>query len=168
MEHLPPNEISLNIRLASITIDHAIMLFICFLTAIPSLFLVEGLSPFFSQGYDYMAFAGPTAYFCKDIFGGRSPGKRILRLQVVCNQERQVVTPEQSIIRNVFCIIWPVELIVSMCNPHRRIGDHIAGTRLTKFNMQPLESNIKVGRLAVVICLTYLLLILIAVLILKY
>lgn len=33
-------------------------------------------------------------------------------------------------LRNITLIIWPVEVVVSLINPGRRLGDFLAGTRV--------------------------------------
>ena len=70
-------------------------------------------------------------YISKDIFGGRSIAKRIFKLQLVNNKTGKIASPLQSVIRNVLAFIWPVEVIISFFNTERRLGDVLAGTKIT-------------------------------------
>lgn len=96
----------------------------------PAAFLVEGLSLFLSEPYDYLALLAPTMYLCKDIIGARSLGKRLLNLQIVSERDRKAASPARRVIRNVTLLIWPIELLIAMLNPSRRLGDRLA-VRLT-------------------------------------
>lgn len=71
-----------------------------------------------------------SVYFNKDIFAGRSIGKRALKYQVVVNETGIVANPYRCLVRNLLLIIWPIEIIVSLINPSRKIGDFIAGTKI--------------------------------------
>jgi uncharacterized RDD family membrane protein YckC len=86
----------------------------------------------------YIFLIGFSLYFCKDIINGRSISKRILKLQVVDNRTGQVATPIQCVIRNLFCVLWPVEVLVAVNNTSRRLGDRAAGTKLVYYK-PPLE-----------------------------
>ena len=55
----------------------------------------------------------PFVYlFCRDCFTGRSIGKRILNISVIDKNSGESISPLKSCIRNVFIIIWPIDLIV--------------------------------------------------------
>lgn len=153
------NELSLNKRLASIVIDHLIMTLVCLITTFPSMVLVDNLSPFLTEPYDYVSLLGFAAYFCKDSVEGRSPGKRILKLQVVRKTTGQPVSPIRSLVRNLTCILWPIEIIASMLNPQRRIGDRIAGTMLVPVSEAPNVSKINFSRIAVTFVMIYCLIV---------
>jgi uncharacterized RDD family membrane protein YckC len=116
----------LNTRLASIVIDQAVMIFLCSMSVAPAAFLVEGLSPFLSEAYDYLALSAPTMYLCKDIVDGRSIGKRLLNLQIVNEGDRQAASPARCVVRNVTLLIWPIELLIALLNPSSRLGDRLA------------------------------------------
>ncbi|WP_315814421.1 RDD family protein [Paraflavitalea speifideaquila] len=91
------------------------------------------LNPFGGH-YPYIFLIGFALYFCKDSIKGRSFGKRVTRLQVLDNTTGQVASPLQCLVRNLFCIIWPIEVIVTLTNPTRRIGDRVAGTRVALYD----------------------------------
>lgn len=98
-------------------------------------FFVNFQSPFF-----YIGVIGLALYFCKDAIDGRSVGKRLTKLQVVDNKTGAVASPLQCFVRNIFCIIWPLEgLIVLLENPARRIGDRVAGTKVVFYD--PATAN---------------------------
>jgi hypothetical protein len=77
---------------------------------------------------------GFAVYLCKDAINGRSPGKRILKLQIIDNATGKAASPVKCFVRNIFIILWPIEAIVALINPSRRIGDLVAGTKLIPFN----------------------------------
>ena len=138
-------KIPLGTRLGSMITDHFIMSIIMTVFLAPMLInnittkteiktingspMVETSSPF-----TYLVILGFTLYFCKDIFSGRSIAKRLLKLQIVSNSSNEIATPTQCVIRNFFCIIWPVEVIFILVNPARRLGDMVAGTKVIPFN----------------------------------
>lgn len=69
-------------------------------------------------------------YFCalplKDVIHKRSFGKKICHLRIV-TQKGESPTVFQLIIRNLTVYIWPVEVILVLCNK-RRIGDIVSKT----------------------------------------
>jgi len=79
----------------------------------------------------------------KDIFSGRSVGKRQFGLQVH-NNSGGPASRFQCLVRNLTVVIWPIELIVVLINPNRRLGDFIAGTRVTHFEKNSLNSQLRI------------------------
>ncbi len=57
-------------------------------------------------------------------------GKRHFGYQIVDVKTNSPASELQCVIRNSTMIIWPVEIIVSMFNSKRRLGDFIARTKL--------------------------------------
>ncbi|MBW7913273.1 MAG: RDD family protein, partial [Taibaiella sp.] len=88
---------------------------------------------FWPSKFIYLTGAMYAIYFCKDNFNGKSPGKKIMGLQVVNNKTMQPANPWRCIVRNLFCIFWPIEFIVALANPGRRIGDFVAGTAVVSY-----------------------------------
>ena len=88
---------------------------------------------FFPNSYTYFLGAVYALYFCKDSFNGKSPGKRILKMQVLNYKTKLPASPLRCIIRNLFTIFWPIEFIVALANPDRRVGDYVAGTEVVSF-----------------------------------
>ena len=131
-------------RLGSMLLDHFIM------SVIASVVMIPAMIPIFTQAFNvshdpadfdfikigFFAYAGAALYFCKDGFNGRSLAKRALNLQVVDQDSGHPASPYKCFIRNIFCIFWPVEVIATLINPARRIGDIIAGTRVERFNIE--------------------------------
>jgi uncharacterized RDD family membrane protein YckC len=69
-------------------------------------------------------------YLNKDIFRGRSLGKWILKMQVLNNKTGLAASPVRCVLRNVTQFIWPIEGLITLFSPGRRLGDLIAGTRI--------------------------------------
>ena len=81
--------------------------------------------------YDVFVF---SLYFNKDIFLGQSIGKRILNFRVVDDKTGEPAGALRCLVRNFTILLWPVEVIAALINVERRIGDHIAGTRLALYD----------------------------------
>lgn len=73
-----------------------------------------------------------AAGLCNDIQNGRSFAKLALRLQVMDNTTGKCASPVQTVVRNISLILLPLELIMMLINPARRLGDYIANTRVEK------------------------------------
>ena len=69
---------------------------------------------------------GSYGIIFKDLLGGRSLGKKLLRLSIY-SKNGSKPTILQLLIRNLFLIIWPVELMLLLFDK-TRIGDKIAKT----------------------------------------
>ncbi|MCE2996794.1 MAG: RDD family protein [Cyclobacteriaceae bacterium] len=129
-------------RLGTMFLDHIIMCGVAMIFAIPG--MISAFSQAFNISHEqtsqnifgdmmYVMLIGFATYFCKDSIQGRSPGKRILKLQVVNNTTGIAASPLRCFIRNLFCVLWPIEALVALANPERRIGDFVAGTKLVPF-----------------------------------
>lgn len=130
-------------RLAAMILDHFIMTFGAAVFMIPGMISSfanafnishEQTSPDLFGNMIYFMLIGFAVYFCKDSINGRSPAKRILKLQVVDNSTGAPASPIRCLIRNVFCMIWPIEVIFALANSNRRIGDFVAGTKVVPFS----------------------------------
>lgn len=136
-------EINVGTRLGSMILDHFIMTMIAMVFFIPMMvkvfsnaFTITHEQPEMDFGgpFLYVAVFGFALYFCKDIVNGRSIGKRATQTQVIDNNTGQVASPLKCFIRNIFCVIWPVEVILTLINPSRRIGDMVAGTKVVPYD----------------------------------
>ena len=137
------SSISSGFRLASMLLDHFIMSMIAVSFSIPAMILTfpnafqvsheDQDIDIFSGNLFYFSLIGFALYFCKDAIDARSPGKRILKSQVVNISDELPASPLKCIVRNIFCIFWPIELIVTLFSPNRRIGDFVAGTKVIRF-----------------------------------
>ncbi len=85
-----------------------------------------------------------SIYFNKDIYLGRSPGKTRLGLQVVNAKINTVANPFRCLIRNLFIVLWPIEVIVTFFSPKRRIGDFIAGTKVQEYDAKQSSEKLPV------------------------
>ena len=135
--------INRGIRLGTMMADHIAMTFITMVFAMPIMIktfsntMIIDHSPnnmeIFHGNLLYAVLFGFSLYFCKDSFNGRSIAKRMFKLQIVQIKSGNAATPMQCLIRNLFILIWPIEVIVSFINPERRIGDFVAGTKLVDY-----------------------------------
>jgi len=119
-------------RIKAFLIDHIIYSIIL---VGPSTLLIPS-DNFFSAFPIFMIIAF-IAYAFKDIFNGRSVGKRILGLYVR-NHDDFAKTPRYYylIIRNLFLFLWPVELILLLIDrDSRRLGDKLAKTQVVEIEI---------------------------------
>lgn len=131
---------SIALRLASMLLDHLIM---CSALVLPILALnffrtdktgEDGWGAIIQLALILLV----ILYFLKDSFDGRSLAKRITKLQVIDNTTGETASVTKCFIRNVFIIMWPVEVLVSLFSPQRRIGDFVAGTKVVLYNVPAL------------------------------
>jgi uncharacterized RDD family membrane protein YckC len=115
---------------------------------------------FMGGTWGYAGMFGVALYFCKDIFNGRSLAKRILKLQLIDTATGQVASPLKCFVRNIFCVLWPVEVIVAMTNTSKRLGDRIAGTQLVNFDPSLEQPQINIGRSLLPVGISYALILL--------
>ena len=101
-----------------------------------------------------------STYFNKDAIHGKSPGKRVLGLIVVNNKSGQTASPIRAVIRNITIVFWPIEVIVTLFSPNRRIGDFIANTRIEIDDKKP-EGKLNYGQLIIALLIGILYFILI-------
>lgn len=66
---------------------------------------------------------------CRDAFG-RSPGKKIMQLTVICNHTKKKAPLFHRIVRNITCPLWMVEAIVCLITRGLRITDLWLGTKV--------------------------------------
>jgi uncharacterized RDD family membrane protein YckC len=163
--------ISVGTRLGTMLLDHVFMTIIAMVFFLPG--IISGSSDAFKVFHEHTSFSfleGPlkyismlgfALYFCKDIINGRSISKRILKLQVVDNKSEQFASPLQCFVRNIFCIIWPIEVIVAMTNTSRRLGDKVAGTKLVYFDPTLEQKKSNFGKTILPVIISYGLILLI-------
>ena len=68
--------------------------------------------------------------FNKDFFNGQSVVHRQLGYKVLDARTKEPATKIQCLTRNITAPIWPIEVILVLAVPNRRLGDFIAGTIL--------------------------------------
>lgn len=151
MVNIENSKVGIGTRIGSMLLDHIFMTFIALIFFIPdmvskfnSAFNGE-ISSDFSEPHlsiSMIGLFGFSLYFCKDCVNGRSISKRILGLQLINNSDGNIASPIRCMIRNLFCIFWPIEFFVSLFSPSRRIGDVVAGTNLIKIEPGEVEPKI--------------------------
>lgn len=131
-------------RIASFVIDHFTFTF-----------LIVG-SVFLSLGTDFMdennfsnlmtrmipiMLLGFLIYFAKDSIKGVSPGKWVMGIMVRDeNNPNEIPSIGKLFIRNLFLIIWPVELIVlAVSQEKKRLGDKTAKAIVVKNPNKPTK-----------------------------
>jgi uncharacterized RDD family membrane protein YckC len=75
----------------------------------------------------------------KDFFNAKSIAKRHYGYQVVDIKTNRPANELQCVIRNSTMIIWPIEVIISIFNSKKRLGDLIAGTKLVDVDKEDPE-----------------------------
>jgi uncharacterized RDD family membrane protein YckC len=78
----------------------------------------------------------------KDCLNGRSAGKRTFGFKIVDYKTKDPANNFQCMLRNITMYAWPLEVIMILTNPGRRIGDFIANTEVIKTETKPIESLI--------------------------
>lgn len=120
-------------RIAAFIIDHFVMTFL-----IVSIVFIA-LGPDFTDENDpgkmipkmlFITIPGFILYFAKDSLKGISVGKWIMGIMVRDeNNQNEIPSFGRLFLRNLFIIIWPVELIVFATNEQKkRLGDKVAKT----------------------------------------
>lgn len=131
-------QITAGSRIGAMFLDHIVMSFLMVLMLFPIMSFGFGdslndeslRSPFYSGWELYLMIFAVSLYFNKDIIQGKSIAKRALKQEVIDVKTNEIASPFKCLIRNLSIIIWPIEVIVVLVSPSRRIGDFIAGTRV--------------------------------------
>ena len=76
----------------------------------------------------------------KDCINGMSAGKRTFGFKIIDYRTKELASDFQCMIRNITIFAWPLEAIMILVNPKRRIGDYIAMTEVVKTDIKPIES----------------------------
>ena len=158
-------EIDRGRRLTSAITDHFIMTMVVMVFAIPEIAhqfthikTADDTSIYsfaISNWYVYVLNIGFALYFCKDSIGGQSPSKRIFKFQVVDNKTGEIASPLRCLVRNIFILLWPIEAILLLINPARRLGDMVAGTKVIIVDPEPSPLKINFVSLAIVFILAF-------------
>jgi uncharacterized RDD family membrane protein YckC len=131
-------EITVGSRIGAMFLDHIVMCFIIAIFALPIMSLefkkAFGENPSNpKESIDWMMFViifGMSLYLNKDMIQGKSIAKRALKQEVIDIKNEQVASSLKCLIRNITIFVWPIEVIVVLINPSRRLGDLIARTRV--------------------------------------
>jgi len=80
-------------------------------------------------------------YLNKDFFNAKSPAKRVLGYQVINRKTEKPASELQCFVRNLtIAVAWPLEVIVGLINPERRIGDFLANTKVVVSEKEKLKT----------------------------
>lgn len=131
-------ELTAGKRIGAMLLDHIVMTFVIMIIAMPA--MISNMADTFSDkpvapkgtidwSLILMCF-GMTLYFNKDMIQGKSIAKRALKQEVIDIKTGEVASALKCFVRNLTIAIWPIEVIVVLISPARRIGDFIAGTRV--------------------------------------
>lgn len=130
-------------RVLSMFLDYTVMIIVAMIFFIPKMLSDTSMSLDVTHHQKsqeilglsaYLGLIGLALFFCKDSIGGQSIIKRLLKLQIIEKRSGKVASPIRCLVRNLFFVIWPVELIMTIVNPSRRLGDMVAGTLVVPFN----------------------------------
>jgi len=129
-------------RILSMLLDHILMCLIVVPMMILAFALVITFEDKLNKEFGIALIFFPFfIYLNKDFFNGKSPAKRILGYQVIDIRTNNPANELQCFVRNLtICIAWPVEVIVSLINPKRRIGDLLANTKVVLAEKEKLKS----------------------------
>jgi len=111
---------------------------------IPIIVIFFALIIWTSSSYDisdtlvYVVILSPfLIYFLKDSYRGKSIGKRVMGWQVVHRTTKKPASVLQCFVRNLLIPIWPLEVVIMLFSPHRRLGDIIANTEVIVAEKEP-------------------------------
>jgi len=76
----------------------------------------------------------------KDCINSMSAGKRTFGFKIIDYRTKELASDFQCMIRNITMFAWPLEAIIILINPTRRIGDYLAKTEVVKTDTKPIES----------------------------
>jgi uncharacterized RDD family membrane protein YckC len=71
-----------------------------------------------------------VVYFNKDWFAGQSLAKRVMGQRVVDVRTGLPASRGRCFIRNLTIPLWPLEVVVTLFSPSRRLGDWLAQTKV--------------------------------------
>lgn len=121
-------------RLISMFLDHAIMIGIIVpLMIILALIGTEYPNMMSNEMGIFIFYSFVFLYLNKDFVGGKSLAKRIMGFQVIDRKTGENASELQCFVRNLtICVAWPIEVIICLIYPQRRIGDFLANTQIVK------------------------------------
>jgi uncharacterized RDD family membrane protein YckC len=131
------NRISITWRLGSMLLDHFIMGFVIGLPLIIISLIFKSDDLFVTSPIESIAFyMMMLIYFNKDFFNARSIAKRIMGFQIIDRETGQPANELKCFLRNITIPLWPLEVLISLISPTRRLGDLIANTSVEQVARQ--------------------------------
>ncbi|MEH1009580.1 RDD family protein, partial [Winogradskyella sp. ECml5-4] len=129
-------------RILSMLLDHFIMT----LVIVPPMIILmilkaNGILEIGNGTFSVIFFFMMFIYLNKDFFNAKSPAKRILGYQVINRKTEKSASELQCFVRNLtIAVAWPLEVIVGLINPERRIGDFLANTKVVVSEKEKLKT----------------------------
>ncbi|WNJ18323.1 RDD family protein [Pontibacter sp. G13] len=153
-------------RLISMFTDHIAMSMLAMIFALPGMITTilsstqaDGVATLnLLSGGNLFAVVGFAFYFLKDSIDGRGLGKRMFKMQVVVHDTGETAGPLRCMVRNVFTLLWPIEAIMVMASPKRRLGDFVAGTSVELRDPEKPLMSIAWGQIGLAWLASYLVL----------
>lgn len=152
-------------RFLAVVIDLMIYVVIVFIFSIP-VFLYDfrhpdkfgslTASPIGKSWQVYFSYIGTAYLYCKDSFNAQSIGKRIARLQIVDVKTQQPASVFKCFARNLSLILFPLDAVMMLINPARRLGDLIAGTMVASEKAPEKEEKPEIIKIITVFLSAYL------------
>ena len=129
-------------RISSMLLDHIIMTIVIVPPMIILMILkANGILEIGDRTFSLIFFFLTFIYINKDFFNAKSPAKRILGYQVVNRKTEKPASELQCFVRNLtIAVAWPIEVIVGLINPERRIGDFLANTKVVVSEKEKLKT----------------------------
>lgn len=137
------NKISIKLRLTSMILDQ----FTMGILMIPLMSVVSILTrsdePFEINYTESLAINFVILIFLnKDFAKGKSIAKRLLGLRIIDCRTGKPANELKCFVRNITLTIWPIEVLISLISPTRRLGDFITNTKLELADKENLISII--------------------------
>ncbi len=123
-------------------LDHIYMTALAVPLGVLIFFIGSQLSNYLNNGIGItLVFLPFFIYLNKDFFNAKSPAKRTLGYQVINRKTEKPANELRCFIRNLTLFVaWPIEVIVGLINPERRIGDFLANTKVVVAEKEKLKS----------------------------
>lgn len=150
-------------RIKAMFLDHIVIMFVMMLfVLLANIITLKGgvedstdSMPRENGYYLYLMVFVYSLYLNKDILMGKSVAKRALNQEVVNVKTGELASSLKCLVRNLTIVIFPIEVLVILVSPSRRIGDFIAGTRVdfisgernigAKFDLKNLIISVVLG-----------------------
>lgn len=134
-------------RVLSMLLDHLIMCLVVVPIGIIIFIFISRFEEYLNKTAGVLLISIPMfIYFNKDFFRGKSLGKRIVGFQIIDRKTNEPANEFQCFVRNLTIIFWPLEVLVGIISPERRIGDLLANTKVVpseKENVKSILSDLK-------------------------
>jgi uncharacterized RDD family membrane protein YckC len=130
-------------RIGAVLIDHIIITLIAMIPVFIYMDRLQNDSRYYDILTPYALAIFAVCYLIKDLFAGRSIGKRLFGLYVrEYDDTDKIPAFYKLVLRNLFIFIWPVEVIIMYADKDkRRLGDMIAKTKVIGYQDENILWN---------------------------